>query len=234
MLQGARERCRVSGRGRARSGADGTVSAGRAAELAGLWRFENVAAGNGMEGWAALVVGGLSRREGSRVDGHAGEIGRLPAGEKRFMGIFKTPNQLEVANDILLHGGDCTRISVWISSNHRSLHLPTVAAYGGLLVRVTVHDEVGQVKAPLHLVSRVSDRVGQRLTWWHRTRLSFNAWHLALNAVLFSSVRIKRVCSSYRLCSRLAIRTSATSGTGSAGVPGWETLDLWGAENESR
>lgn len=163
VLQGARERGRVSGRGRARSGANGTVSAGRAAELAGLWRFEHGAGGNGMERWAALVVGGLSRREGSLVDGHVAEKGRLPAGEKGFMGIFKTPDQLEVANDILLHVVDCTRISISISSDHGSLHLPTVAAYGGLLVRVTVHDEVGQVNAPLHLVSRVSDGVGSAL-----------------------------------------------------------------------
>lgn len=100
-----------------------------------------------MEGWAALVLRGLSRREGSRVDGHAGEIGRLPAREEGFVRVFKTPDQLEVANNILLHGRDCTRVSVSIGAHQERL---TVAPDVALLVGVNVDDEVRQVEAPLN------------------------------------------------------------------------------------
>lgn len=112
MLQGALEIRMVSVRGSARSSANGTVPAWRAAELGRLRRFEDRSGGDGMQGRTALVLGGLSRREGGRVDGHAGKIGRLPAGEEGFVGIFETSDQLEVADDILLHRGDCTRISI--------------------------------------------------------------------------------------------------------------------------
>lgn len=72
-------------------------------------------------------------------------------------------------------------------------------------------------------------------TWWHLVTPSLSAWHLELNAVLLSSVRTNRVCNSYRLCSKLIILASLeSSGTGSAGVPGCETLGLWVVEKESR
>lgn len=68
-----------------------------------------------MERWPALLLGGLSRREWSRVEGHAGEKGRLPAREEGFMRIFEASDKLEVADHILLHRGDWTPVSVSIS-----------------------------------------------------------------------------------------------------------------------
>lgn len=72
--------------------------------------------------------------------------------------------------------------------------------------------------------------------WCALTRLSFKAWHLALRAVLLSSVLTSLPCISYMLCSRFARRASPGSSIGSAGVPGWDTLGLCGVgpENESR
>ena len=72
--------------------------------------------------------------------------------------------------------------------------------------------------------------------WWAFTKLSFNAWHLALRAVLLSSVRTNLACISYMLCSRFTNRNSPGSRRGSAGVPGCEMLGLCGVgpEKESR
>ena len=75
------------------------------------------------------------------------------------------------------------------------------------------------------------------LTCWQRDKLSLSMAHLVLKAVLLSSVRMSRACSSYKLCSMfpsLGSPTCSAGPAGSAGVPGCETLALWGEVNDSR
>lgn len=154
VLQRPLERGRVSGGGRAGSGANGTVASRRHAELGGLRRFEARAGRDRMEGRAALVLGVLSRRERGLVDGHAGKIRRLAAGEEGFVGIVEASDQLEVANDILLHRGDCVFRSASRSAPTAGFLLClTVTTHVALLVGMNGNDELGQVEAPLHLVS---------------------------------------------------------------------------------
>ena len=65
--------------------------------------------------------------------------------------------------------------------------------------------------------------------------MSVSTAHFVLSAVLLSSVLMSLACISQKLCSRWARRASPpTSGIGSAGVPGCDTLGLCGEENESR